>query len=494
MAKNQKYEEYRVNALPPENSSLKPGDNYLLNLGANKFRRFVVSDSLNLVGEAGAEFIEKDTMDEFRVITAREILAIQQGCYKGVKLNGYHTKGDTPAPIEYYVSLTSESDDGGSIIDVGGMKLEHNFNNNIDLRYYGVNKTHGLFYSKTTLPTPVDGFVFVEDGNGNKFVLKSFSIDKSIPYEVFDSLDNIEDLGAIGGNIIINGIIPISRDYTTNNNIIGNGVFETTNNSKVVGVGGARVLLPINSIDRVKDIVAEEIEKITVNTENIINFSNFGRRFLNGYYPNDVTASDYSFSNFEGKEALRITKNGVNAGFYGNTNNVLTNNFSLLRGKKITVSFDIYPVVPITNFRIRLVGGSPISHNPSTEVGKWQRISYTQTVPASAEELYFAIFTGDSVNDFYIANLKVVIGESLVDTDYSINYKDLVLSTFSKNSISWLDNLLTSPTVDTSPIVIPITTGGMQSVIDAGYVAITTDGEDLYLVTSTGRKKIAFVP
>lgn len=145
MAKNQKYEEYRVNALPPENSSLKPGDNYLLNLGANKFRRFVVSDSLKLVGDAGAEFIEKDTMAEFRAITPREIWAIQNGYFKGVRLSGYYQKDDTPAPINYNISGTSKADDGGSVIDVGEVRFEHIFNGSLDVSYFGAGSSSNLF-------------------------------------------------------------------------------------------------------------------------------------------------------------------------------------------------------------------------------------------------------------------------------------------------------------------------------------------------------------
>lgn len=136
MAQNQEYEEFRVNSLPT--SGLVAGNNYLLNLGAGKFRRFVVSDSLELVGEAGAEFIEKDTVAELRAISAREIWAIQNGYYKGVKLNGYYKEGDTPAPIEYYLSDTTDEDDGGSVFEVGGIKFEHSFVGQVDVRYFGV--------------------------------------------------------------------------------------------------------------------------------------------------------------------------------------------------------------------------------------------------------------------------------------------------------------------------------------------------------------------
>lgn len=55
---------------------------------------------------------------------------------------GYYEKGDTPAPIIYhYVDLQNEpdpgSDDGGSVVQAGGIKLEHKFSTDeVDLRYF----------------------------------------------------------------------------------------------------------------------------------------------------------------------------------------------------------------------------------------------------------------------------------------------------------------------------------------------------------------------
>lgn len=85
----------------------------------------------------GELFLEKDTMAEMRGLNSTEILLLQMGYYKGVKLNGYYTKGDTPASIEYSLSDTFEIDDGGSVIEVGGVKLTHDFKNIIHISYFG---------------------------------------------------------------------------------------------------------------------------------------------------------------------------------------------------------------------------------------------------------------------------------------------------------------------------------------------------------------------
>src|SRR5690606_19901407 len=86
----------------------------------------------------GELFLEKDTVAQMRDLSSTEILLLKMGYYKGVKLSGYYEKGDTPAPIEYYLSDTVEEDDGGSVFEVGGIKLEHEFGGYIHVSYFGV--------------------------------------------------------------------------------------------------------------------------------------------------------------------------------------------------------------------------------------------------------------------------------------------------------------------------------------------------------------------
>lgn len=90
------------------------------------------------------EYLTKDTMEEMRGLSNLEIFLLKVGYYKGVKLNGYYQKGDTPEPIEYYLSDTAEVDDGGSVFEVGGIKLEHNFNERKEfahISYFGIKET-----------------------------------------------------------------------------------------------------------------------------------------------------------------------------------------------------------------------------------------------------------------------------------------------------------------------------------------------------------------
>lgn len=105
------------------------GDLYIKN-GTTFYRKVIDKD--------GELFLEKDTMVQMRALTAFEILLLKAGVYKGVTLNGYYTEGDTPAPIQYFISQTSSVDDGGSVIVVDDIKLEHKFVGFLDVRYYGV--------------------------------------------------------------------------------------------------------------------------------------------------------------------------------------------------------------------------------------------------------------------------------------------------------------------------------------------------------------------
>jgi len=90
------------------------------------------------------QFLIKETMADMKALSAAEITALQAGTYDGVQLLGYYQKGDTPALIiYYYVNPPTDPDpgpdDGGSVIEVGSIKLYHDFTgSDLDIRYFGV--------------------------------------------------------------------------------------------------------------------------------------------------------------------------------------------------------------------------------------------------------------------------------------------------------------------------------------------------------------------
>ncbi|MGE8377245.1 MAG: hypothetical protein ACN6PN_02815, partial [Sphingobacterium sp.] len=90
------------------------------------------------------QFLVKETMAVMRGLCPCEITDLQNGTYVGVKLLGYYEKGDTPAPLIYYPVSSSPdpgSDDGGSIITVGQIKLKAAFPSGVDCKYFGAQRS-----------------------------------------------------------------------------------------------------------------------------------------------------------------------------------------------------------------------------------------------------------------------------------------------------------------------------------------------------------------
>lgn len=85
------------------------------------------------------QLLIKNTMADMRELSVSEIASLKgtSPTHAGIQLLGYYEKGDTPAPIIYYLSTTIDPDDGGSVVEVRGIKLEHEFRDGIDVRYYG---------------------------------------------------------------------------------------------------------------------------------------------------------------------------------------------------------------------------------------------------------------------------------------------------------------------------------------------------------------------
>lgn len=91
---------------------------------------------LKSLGEYG-QVLQKNTMSEMRAMSGLEIFLLQIGYYNSVQLNGYYEDGDTPNSIQYFLSNTTEDDDGGSVIQVSEIKLEHEFKGKINPKYFG---------------------------------------------------------------------------------------------------------------------------------------------------------------------------------------------------------------------------------------------------------------------------------------------------------------------------------------------------------------------
>ena len=110
----------------------------------------------------GETFLEKDTMQAMRDLSPVEVLLLKMGYYKGVKLNGYYAKNDTPVPIEYYLSETTEEDNGVSVISGEGYKLFHDFNGLLNVLYAGASQN----LTKEENKSIIDNSITILDNQG----------------------------------------------------------------------------------------------------------------------------------------------------------------------------------------------------------------------------------------------------------------------------------------------------------------------------------------
>lgn len=118
---------------------------------ANQYTEDYTYSKVEVEEIAQKESLLFDTVADFRSMTTDKLTQLTSGKAFCATLLGYYTKGDTPAPINYFISTTSASDDGGSVFDVSGVKFEHDFSEEVvDIRYYGC-KSDGVFDNVTKL-------------------------------------------------------------------------------------------------------------------------------------------------------------------------------------------------------------------------------------------------------------------------------------------------------------------------------------------------------
>lgn len=169
------------------------------------------------------QILQKDTVAQMRSLSSLEILLLKMGVYKHVQLNGYYTKGDTPAPIDYYLSTTTDSDDGGSVFEVGSIKLEHKFINRVDIKYYGASSTNvdNILNIQKCLDY-VDGKgleVIIPDSGGDFLVSGTLYVGSKTTMTWLGSFIKLSNYTAIG-TVIANKFSKNAGYITLNNPLI----------------------------------------------------------------------------------------------------------------------------------------------------------------------------------------------------------------------------------------------------------------------------------
>jgi len=163
-----------------------------------------------------SNLLVKSTMVEMRSLSASEINDLETGVISGFLLLGYYEKGDTSAPIPYYLSFTSSGDDGGSVIEVGNIKLEHIFIGDFSYKYFGDFSTFiGSHYKNdhiVVIDAEIDllnGTVAVPDGCTLKFENGRFKN---------GTLTNCKDIIAdekafIFDNVLVDGLASVNAEW-----------------------------------------------------------------------------------------------------------------------------------------------------------------------------------------------------------------------------------------------------------------------------------------
>lgn len=155
-------------------------------------------------------------MTDMRSMSTSEINDLQAGVFAGVLLLGYHEKGDTPSPITYYISTTNKIDDGGSVIVIDNIKLEHIFIGEFSYKYFGNFNAFLVSYYKNNHTVIIDGEIELFNGTFNipdGCVLK-FENGKFKNGNLTNCKDVVaEDKAFIFDNVIVDGLAIVNAEW-----------------------------------------------------------------------------------------------------------------------------------------------------------------------------------------------------------------------------------------------------------------------------------------
>lgn len=139
----------------------------------------------------------KENIEDLKNISETEILLLKMGVYKSVEVQGYFERGDTPKPINYYLSESIQNDNGGNRIDsIAGDKFECFFTSMVDASYFGV----------ITGKTCADNFQRLIDFAYKKEIVLGnggYYFDKSVVLKSGLRIIGVGNVGSIDGSAII---------------------------------------------------------------------------------------------------------------------------------------------------------------------------------------------------------------------------------------------------------------------------------------------------
>lgn len=187
----------------------------------------------------GENFLEVNTMIDFRGVTPYSLFLLKRGYYKGVRLNGYYVKSDTPASVDYLISDQPLIDNLGNIITVSDLTFLWNFGSILNVKYFGVKSGQGF-------TDHINRAIAEMSSKGGDVI-----IDEDLDIEVISENSRIYSGVQLKDNVnlVINGVLrlrPNANMYSvvvgcvniSNFKITGKGQIYGDRNSHLVNEGG----------------------------------------------------------------------------------------------------------------------------------------------------------------------------------------------------------------------------------------------------------------
>lgn len=192
------------------------------------------------------QFLIKENIQDLRDITSTEVLLLKIGVYKGVEVQGYYEKGDTPAAIIYYISESGVDDSGSYISTPNGDFITSDIESNPYVEYFGAKKNESGYDNSEVINKVYDKYKSIKFDVGTYYI--------SSPIYINDKPKSV-----ITGGGRKTSIIKANDDFrvvTSGDSTDGRFDFE---NSMIIARRGVKTDLPSITIDPLDNLTIKGI-------------------------------------------------------------------------------------------------------------------------------------------------------------------------------------------------------------------------------------------
>lgn len=248
----------------------------------------------------GEKFLEVDTVAELRAMTPYNQFLLRIVYFKGVRLSGYYVKGDTSLPIDYKLTNISIADNGGTVFNIGNIKLLNDLEALSNPKYFGCGFSENVeditpFFKAYKEKFPEYAFIEIKIEQGKFKIL-----------ETIDMPSNFKMVSSSLVEIVSDGVTGLYFKDKTGISItdIKLGVINPTETTFCIYCLNC-TLVRINEIELFKGVTGIRIEDSQIvyfNTSWIHDMDFWGVYILNcsEVFVNDITAHD------NGRDGIKI--------------------------------------------------------------------------------------------------------------------------------------------------------------------------------------------